>query len=826
MTIEQSSEDLEGLLHQLSSAQSYLQSCFGLAPLLLCVLQPDYPAEASSPHLSAPPPGPLPIALLSPDWQTMMGWNVQALRQQNWFDLVHPEDVAKIQALFQALLQSPSQQPQSSCQFEIRMRSIDGGNAGQFSLQGDCVFSWRFILREDGRLYGSATQVQPAPFPALEAEPGQSQSGRAEPGQFQPSLDALHPMLERERLLIRISQRIRQTLNLDEILKITVAEVRDFLQSDRVVIFQFSPDWNGQAVVESVHPGCASILHQIIFDPCFEHLWHQPYLQGRIHHVEDVLQADLKPCYRDMLTQLNVRANLVVPILQSELQSDAKDTNAKDTNAKDTNAKDAEHSGQQNRLWGLLIAHQCNAPRQWKQEDVSLLTQFAAQVAVAIQQSELHQQLSQLNATLELQVQQRTAQLEQAFEFEATLKRITDKVRDSLDESHILETVVRELTLALNISSCDTGIYNHQQQTSTIAHEYIQGDVPSALGVMIPMRVFPEYYQPLLQGEYLQFCWHNTVYISGQPVRAIKNQFTVLACPIIDNQSILGDLCLYKQSDAIYEEQEIRLVQQVANQCAIAIRQARLYHASQTEVTELERLNYLKDDFLNTISHELRTPVSNIKMAAELLELHLEQMQLLGEGTVLDRPFEILKHETQREINLINDLLDLSHLDANIEPLLLTPIDPGSWLRHVAEPFIERAHIQQQTLELHIPDALPALTTDLTDLERIVTELLDNACKYTPAEETIALTMSHISKDNTLQISVSNTGVEIPPQEQARIFDKFYRIPNNDPWKYDGVGLGLALVKKLAQRLGATIQVESANRHITFRLTVPIALQD
>jgi signal transduction histidine kinase len=85
--------------------------------------------------------------------------------------------------------------------------------------------------------------------------------------------------------------------------------------------------------------------------------------------------------------------------------------------------------------------------------------------------------------------------------------------------------------------------------------------------------------------------------------------------------------------------------------------------------------------------------------------------------------------------------------------------------------------------------------------------------------------VSQLLDGPALQISVCNSGVEIPPNEQTRIFDKFYRIPNHDPWKYSGVGLGLALVKRLVQRLDATIQIKSGDRHTTFLLTVPLDLQ-
>jgi signal transduction histidine kinase len=132
---------------------------------------------------------------------------------------------------------------------------------------------------------------------------------------------------------------------------------------------------------------------------------------------------------------------------------------------------------------------------------------------------------------------------------------------------------------------------------------------------------------------------------------------------------------------------------------------------------------------------------------------------------------------------------------------------------------------QQQRFNLHIAANLPLCVTDLNYLERILSELLNNACKYTPPHETITLAVQTLSKldgrtgwieghhaQPRLQISVQNTGVEIAPSECDRIFEKFYRIPNNDPWKHGGTGLGLALVQKLVEAIGGTISVWSGDR--------------
>ncbi|WP_413167227.1 diguanylate cyclase domain-containing protein [Capilliphycus salinus ALCB114379] len=180
----------------------------------------------------------------------------------------------------------------------------------------------------------------------------------------------LQQKIQREKLLAATAQRIRQSLELDEILNTTVMEVRQLLQADRTVIFRFEPDGHGVVSVESVVTPELSILNTNIYDPCFSKTYIEQYKQGRIRAVEDIYQANLTPCYVNLLSQFKVRSNLVVPILQGE------------------------------HLWGLLIAHQCTEPRQWQPHETELLEQIATQVGIAIGQSQLYQQLERL-ATLD-----------------------------------------------------------------------------------------------------------------------------------------------------------------------------------------------------------------------------------------------------------------------------------------------------------------------------------------------------------------------------------------------------------------------------------------
>ena len=181
---------------------------------------------------------------------------------------------------------------------------------------------------------------------------------------------ALRQQAERERLIAVIAQRIRQSLNLEQILNTTVLEVREFLQADRVFIYRFEPDWSGIVVVEAVATDCLSILGAKVKDSYFENTSGQFYKAGRIQAIEDIYTADLNPCHREFLEQIQIKANLVVPIVQAE------------------------------ELWGLLVANQCRHSRKWQPLEIDLLKQLATQVAIAIQQSELYQKLQSANLEL------------------------------------------------------------------------------------------------------------------------------------------------------------------------------------------------------------------------------------------------------------------------------------------------------------------------------------------------------------------------------------------------------------------------------------------
>lgn len=579
------------------------------------------------------------------------------------------------------------------------------------------------------------------------------------------------------------SRHIRHSLDLSNVLQTAVDQVYRLLEVDRVFVYRLYPEKTGAVLTEAISTPELSVQQVGFTTTVFSPSCYALYQSAQVQAINDTTLEGASPCSPCALND-QARAALIVPILQ------------------------------QDEPWGLLIAHQQTSPRFWQDWEIDLMRQLAGQLEIAVYQSELYAQVQQLNADLEQQISLRTKQLQQAYDFEATLKRITDKVRDSLNEDQILEAAVREVTLVLQVSGCNAAMYDLEAGTSTVRYEYTTNELPYH-GRVVQLDAFPEAYTVLLEGQPIQFCS-----LIPNPIRGTV---ATLAVPILDDNGVLGDLWLINHREYAFSEQDIRLVQQVANQCAIALRQARLYQASMRQVRELEKLNQLKDDFLSTVSHELRTPMSNVKMAIQMLGILLRQDSAAeSRAARIERYLQILHEESQREINLINDLLDLSRLDSGADELQFSAIALPQWMPSFMRIFEEQAKNHQQFFQWVCPDNLPMLTTDASKLERILTELLGNAFKYTPAHETITVIVRPLLHQEALQISVTNTGVEIPEAEQERIFEKFYRIPNNDPWQHGGTGLGLALVRQMVQRMGSDLTVYSGKGQTRFTLQLPM----
>ncbi|MBD0340219.1 MAG: GAF domain-containing protein, partial [Microcoleus sp. Co-bin12] len=205
---------------------------------------------------------------------------------------------------------------------------------------------------------------------------------------------------ERESLLRLIGNQIRSTLDLGTILETAVREVRQLLQCDRVIIYQFEDNWRGKVVVENMTVPWPSILGDMGADKCFRGDYAELYQQGRVKAINDIFNAGLEACHVDFLDRLQVKANLIVPIVTSRSEEDSTPT---------AGSSNLKFPG---KLWGLLIAHECGDTRNWQRQEMELLSQLADQMAIAIQQAELYSKVRE--AAVKSQAQ--TQQLQAAFQ--------------------------------------------------------------------------------------------------------------------------------------------------------------------------------------------------------------------------------------------------------------------------------------------------------------------------------------------------------------------------------------------------------------------------
>ncbi len=231
------------------------------------------------------------------------------------------------------------------------------------------------------------------------------------------------------------------------------------------------------------------------------------------------------------------------------------------------------------------------------------------------------------------------------------------------------------------------------------------------------------------------------------------------------------------------------------------------------QIQELQWLAQLKDELIGRVSHELRSPITNMLVSIELL-------RTTETPTQRQKYLDLLEQECLQERNFINDLLNLQVPQVIAPERRYKPIVLSTWLPQVIAPFVARGQTRQQTITIDIAPNLPILYGDQAAIERIYQELLTNACKYSPAGVTIYCTATQ--SNDSIHLTVRNLGVTIPPEELPRIFEKFYRIPASDPWKQGGTGLGLSIVDRLAHQIQARIQVRSADDVTEFQLQLPI----
>jgi len=227
----------------------------------------------------------------------------------------------------------------------------------------------------------------------------------------------------------------------------------------------------------------------------------------------------------------------------------------------------------------------------------------------------------------------------------------------------------------------------------------------------------------------------------------------------------------------------------------------------------IQEANRLKTEFVSMVSHELRTPLTSIQGYADLL---LEDEQIAGEER---ESLTIVKKNADRLVGLINDLLDLSRMEAGKIDLQRTNLDLACVIREVAGSLRPLIEAKQQRLRLDLGEALPDVWADADRVAQILTNLISNAHKYTLEDGSITVTARR--DDGFVRVDVSDTGIGLSPEDQAQLFTKFFRAHDRSP-QMGGTGLGLVITRLLVELHGGRITVSSApGEGSTFTFSLP-----
>jgi signal transduction histidine kinase len=301
-----------------------------------------------------------------------------------------------------------------------------------------------------------------------------------------------------------------------------------------------------------------------------------------------------------------------------------------------------------------------------------------------------------------------------------------------------------------------------------------------------------------------------------RPLVARLGYRSVLAVPLLREGRIMGALTVWRKQAGNFSAEVINLLQTFATQSALAIQNARLFREIEDKSRQIEAANRHKSEFLANMSHELRTPLNAIIGFSEVLgermfgELNEKQAEYTDDILTSGRHL----------LSLINEILDLSKVEAGRMELEVATFDLPLAIDNARTFVRERATKHGINLDVTIDERLGDFVGDERKIKQVLLNLLSNAVKFTPEGGRIGINARQT--DGAVEISVSDTGIGIAPEDQARIFEEFRQVGTADAQKREGTGLGLTLAKKFVELHRGRIWVESeVGKGSTFSFTLP-----
>ncbi len=438
----------------------------------------------------------------------------------------------------------------------------------------------------------------------------------------------LQQRIEREQLVSEITRKIHQTLDLESLLQTTVTEVRQFLQTDRVLLFRLHPNGEGTVVTESAGDGWLATLTHDFYDPCLEESHVEPFRQGQAVLRSDIHDGNLDACHVELLDKLQVQANLVVPILQK------------------------------GDLWGMLIVHHCAAPRQWKPLEVELLQDIATQVGIALQQAELYRQA-------QTEIAERGRVEAELRESEERLRLAQRAAGAGLWDWNLLNNTITWSEECYRLHGLDASeILSYESWLASVlkpdrvrVNQAIFNALEKRVGLNVEFRIL----HPTGGIRWLTVIGQTLYSSGGHPTR-----MTGITLNVTERKRVEEALA--------YRAQEL----------------TRLNHVLKTITADLDQRNKDLNQFAYVVSHDLKAPLRGIHNLSQWLQEDLgdiippdnqNQLRLLGNRVTLMETLinDLLDYSRAGRVKQPPERVDVAELVREVVSILTVP--PGIVIR-------------------------------------------------------------------------------------------------------------------------------------------------
>jgi len=435
-----------------------------------------------------------------------------------------------------------------------------------------------------------------------------------------------------------------------------------------------------------------------------------------------------------------------------------------------------------------------------------LLEEFAVEGAIVLRHVDLMRSLESRGAELASKV----AQLE-------ALRAVGEAVGSSLDLDEVLDRIV---TNAVRLTETDGGSIMEYDESSDSFHVRAAfGSSPDLLKQLRAITIRRESTlvgRTALENQPLELCDLAEAELDPHLDILFRDGWrSVLAVPMLRGDKIVGVLVIRRRSTGTFPPEMRELLQTFATQSALAIVNARLFRELETKTKELEVASRHKSEFLASMSHELRTPLNAVIGFSEVL---LDRLF----GEINERQAEYLRdiwNSGRHLLDLLNDILDLSKVEAG--QMLIEPsrFEVGSVLDWAMAMLRERATLHAITITVQVAADVGVIEADERKFKQVVLNLVSNAVKFTPDGGSVSITACR--EGTALDVTVTDTGIGVPPEDQERIFESFQQ-GGRGASKEEGTGLGLTLSRRIVTLMGGRMWLKSTPEvGSTFGFSIP-----